>query len=47
MRRDGVREPIRVDIPNPTSVAVARDGSLLIAEDQNGVIYRVRHGNTR
>jgi glucose/arabinose dehydrogenase len=28
-------------------LAVARDGSLLIAEDQNGVIYRVRHGNTR
>ncbi len=24
-------------------LAVARDGSLLVAEDQNGVIYRVRH----
>lgn len=26
-------------------VAVAADGSLLVAEDQNGVIYRVRYGN--
>ena len=27
----------------PEYIAVAPDGSLLIAEDQNGVIYRVRY----
>ena len=31
VRRDGVREPIRVDIPNPTSVAIGRDGALYVS----------------
>jgi sugar lactone lactonase YvrE len=41
VRRDGVREPIRVDIPNPTSLAVARDGSLYVSSRFEGSIYRV------
>ncbi|MBB1600414.1 sorbosone dehydrogenase family protein [Variovorax sp. UMC13] len=28
-------------------VAVANDGALLVAEDQNGVIYRISHGSAR
>lgn len=41
VRRDGVREPIRVDIPNPTSVAVGRDGALYVSSRFEGSIYRV------
>lgn len=41
VRRDGVREPIRVDIPNPTSLAVARDGALYVSSRFEGSVYRV------
>jgi outer membrane protein assembly factor BamB len=41
VRRDGVREPIRVDIPNPTSVAVGRDGALYVSSRFEGSVYRV------
>jgi sugar lactone lactonase YvrE len=41
VRRDGVREPIRVDIPNPTSLAIARDGALYVSSRFEGTIYRV------
>lgn len=41
VRRDGVREPIRVDIPNPTSLAVARDGSVYVSSRFEGTVYRV------
>lgn len=41
VRRDGVREPIRVDIPNPTSVAIARDGALYVSSRFEGSVYRV------
>lgn len=41
VRRDGVREPIRVDIPNPTSLAIARDGALYVSSRFEGSIYRV------
>jgi sugar lactone lactonase YvrE len=41
VRRDGVREPIRVDIPNPTSVAVGRDGALYVSSRFEGTVYRV------
>lgn len=44
VRRDGVREPIRVDIPNPTSVAVGRDGALYVSSRFEGAIYRVDPG---
>ena len=44
VRRDGVREPIRVDIPNPTSVAVGRDGALYVSSRFEGSIYRVEPG---
>jgi sugar lactone lactonase YvrE len=44
VRRDGVREPIRVDIPNPTSVAVGRDGALYVSSRFEGSIYRVDPG---
>ena len=41
VRRDGVREPIRVDIPNPTSLAIARDGALYVSSRFEGTVYRV------
>ena len=41
VRRDGVREPIRVDIPNPTSLAVGRDGALYVSSRFEGTVYRV------
>ena len=41
VRRDGVREPIRVDIPNPTSVAIGRDGALYVSSRFEGSVYRV------
>jgi sugar lactone lactonase YvrE len=41
VRRDGVREPIRVDIPNPTSLAIARDGALYVSSRFEGSVYRV------
>lgn len=41
VRRDGVREPIRVDIPNPTSVAIGRDGALYVSSRFEGTVYRV------
>ncbi len=44
VRRDGVREPIRVDIPNPTSVAVGRDGALYVSSRFEGSIYRIEPG---
>lgn len=44
VRRDGVREPMRVDIPNPTSVAVGRDGALYVSSRFEGSIYRVDTG---
>jgi glucose/arabinose dehydrogenase len=28
----------------PAGLAVARDGSLLVSDDANGVIYRIAHG---
>jgi len=41
VRRDGVREPIRVDIPNPTGLAVGRDGALYVSSRFEGTVYRV------
>lgn len=41
VRRDGVREPIKVDIPNPTSVAVGRDGAIYVSSRFEGSVYRV------
>jgi len=41
IRRDGVREPIRVDIPNPTSLAVGRDCALYVSSRFEGTVYRV------
>lgn len=44
VRRDGVREPMRVDIPNPTSIAVGRDGALYVSSRFEGAVYRVDPG---
>jgi len=44
VRRDGVREPMRVDIPNPTSIAVGRDGALYVSSRFEGTVYRVDPG---
>ena len=34
-------------IGRPAGLAVARDGALLVADDANGVIYRVAYGSAR
>jgi glucose/arabinose dehydrogenase len=33
-------------VGRPVGLAVARDGSLLVGDDNNGVIYRVSHAGT-
>jgi Raf kinase inhibitor-like YbhB/YbcL family protein len=35
----------KTHIARPVGLAVAKDGSLLMADDANGVIYRVAHGS--
>lgn len=39
--RDGAREPIAVDIANPTSLVVGPDGLLYISSRFNGHVYRL------
>jgi len=38
---DGVREPIAVDIPNPTSLAVGPDGMLYVSSRFDGTVHRL------
>ena len=41
MTRDGVREPIAVDIANPTSLAWGPDGRLYVSSRFDGQVYRL------
>ena len=39
--RDGVREPVAVEIANPTSLALGPDGALYVSSRFEGTVYRV------
>jgi sugar lactone lactonase YvrE len=39
--RNGVREPLSVEIANPTSLALGRDGSMFVSSRFDGQVYRV------
>jgi sugar lactone lactonase YvrE len=39
--RSGVREPLSVEIANPTSLALGRDGSMFVSSRFDGQVYRV------
>jgi sugar lactone lactonase YvrE len=39
--RDGVREPLAVELPNPTSVALGPDGQIYVSSRFEGNIYRI------
>lgn len=39
--RDGVREPLALDLPNPTSLAPGPDGHLYVSSRFEGNVYRV------
>ena len=39
--RDGVREPIAVEIPNPTALAWGRDGYLYVSSRFDGQVFRL------
>jgi sugar lactone lactonase YvrE len=41
VRPDGTREPIAVDIANPTSLALAPDGSVFVSSRFEGQVYRL------
>lgn len=43
--RDGVREPIAVEVGNPTSLAFGPDGSLYVSSRFDGVVYRLGSGD--
>jgi sugar lactone lactonase YvrE len=39
--RDGIREPVAVEIANPTSLALGPDGALYVSSRFEGAVYRV------
>ena len=39
--RDGIREPVAVEIANPTSLALGPDGALYVSSRFEGTVYRV------
>ena len=39
--RNGVREPLSVEIGNPTSLALAPDGAMCVSSRFDGQVYRV------
>ena len=41
VRPDGTREPFVSDVPNPTSLAFGRDGTLYVSSRFDGSVYRV------
>jgi len=41
IRADGTREPLALDLPNPTSLALGPDGAMYITSRFEGHIYRV------
>ncbi len=43
--RTGVREPLAVDIANPTSLALGPDGAMYVSSRFEGHVYRVDHAD--
>lgn len=41
IRPDGTREPLSVDLPNPTSMALGPDGAMYISSRFEGQVYRL------
>ena len=41
IRRDGIREPIAVDVANPTSLALGPDGAMYVSSRFEGQVYRL------
>lgn len=41
LRQDGVRDPVAVDLPNPTSIALGPDGALYVSSRFEGQVYRL------
>jgi len=41
VRRDGTREPFAAEVPNPTSMAFDRDGTLYVSSRFDGSVFRV------
>src|SRR6185437_3852881 len=41
VRPDGTREPFVSDVPNPTSLAFDRDGTLFVSSRFDGSVYKV------
>lgn len=41
VRPDGEREPVAVDLPNPTSLALGPDGAMFISSRFEGQVYRL------
>jgi hypothetical protein len=41
VNREGAREPIAIELPNPTSLAVGPDGRLYVSSRFDGIVYRV------
>lgn len=41
VRTDGGRDPVQVDLPNPTSVALGPDGALYVSSRFEGHVYRL------
>ena len=41
LSRDGAREPLAVDIANPTSLALAPDGSIFVSSRFDGQVHRL------
>ena len=39
--RDGIREPVAVEVANPTSLALGPDGALYVSSRFEGTVYRV------
>ena len=46
VRPDGTREPFAGDVPNPTSMAFGRDGTLYVSSRFDGSIYRIAADGT-
>lgn len=41
LRQDGVRDPVPIELPNPTSIALGPDGALYVSSRFEGQVYRL------
>jgi sugar lactone lactonase YvrE len=46
VRPDGTREPFAADVPNPTSMAFDRDGTLYVSSRFDGSVYKIAADGT-